>query len=94
MTSVKRPQYLDDGRFTLSGYRLTWRDPESGHQYEKLYSADDIQKLCKGVNWLVEHGATDVCDIAVMGNEADPPIKTGEHRDYAAQTCAHQGYVK
>lgn len=94
MTRAERPQYLDDDRFSLLGYRLTWRDPSSGEQYEKLYAESDMQKLCKGVSWLVEHGATDVCDIAVMGNEADAPLKTGEGRSWRVQTCAHRGYVK
>lgn len=94
MTAIKRPEFLDDGRFTLLGYRLTWRDPSTNENYEKLYAIDDIQKLCKGIRWLVGHGATDVRDIAVMGTEADTPIKTGESRNWQAQTCVHQGYVK
>lgn len=94
MTAINRPPYLDDGMFTLLGYRLTWRDPSTKERYEKLYAVDAIQPMCKGVRGLVENGATEVSDIAVMGTEAEPPIRTGESRSWQAQTCAHQGYVK
>lgn len=80
--------------FTLLGYRLTWRDPSIKQQFEKLYAVQDIQQMCKGMRWLVGHGATDVRDIAVMGTDADSPIKTGESRSWQAQTCAHRGCVK
>lgn len=45
MTVIKRPEFLGDGRFTLLGYRLTWRDPSTNENYEKLYAIDDIQEL-------------------------------------------------
>lgn len=92
--TISRPEYLNDGRFTLLGYRLTWQDPETNEKYEKIYSTEDYQAMCKGIVWLVSHGAGEVYDTAVMGSEADAPLKTAEHRTWQAQTCCHQGYVK